>query len=319
MNIEFSKIKSPFHPEHDHMSDLAMRIQRKVGIEAQELFEKPELKEPVIPRNPVQLSVEFGNSYVAESPEDTYIESEAIEQTEQTEIAELEASPAFIESPVIDLLETPVEVKSPVIDLLETPVEVKSPAIDQLETPVEVKSPEEIEAEQIRSAEVERKRAEAAARYAALLDESRADFVPVANSNSETEKQGLPWASILGVVASLAAIATAWWVWSLIQAPMSVEQMAESSRQISVSQPVAPVAVASVADNSVSFDDLPAETQIIADVMEEGEVERATGKVTKLTHFTQMDEQSKVSMVELENKGLLIMELEDEIFEDQWL
>jgi hypothetical protein len=305
MNIEFSKIKSPFHPEHDHMSDLAMRIQRKVGIEAQELFEKPELKEPVIPRNPVQLSVEFGNSYVAESPEDTYIESEAIEQTEQTEIAELEASPVFIESPVINHLETPVE--------------VKSPAIDHLETPVEVKSPEEIEAEQIRSAEVERKRAEAAARYAALLDESRADFVPVANSNSETEKQGLPWASILGVVASLAAIATAWWVWSLIQAPMSVEQMAESSRQISVSQPVAPVAVASVADNSVSFDDLPAETQIIADVMEEGEVERASGKVTTLTHFTQMDEQSKVSMVELENKGLLIMELEDEIFEDQWL
>ena len=97
MNIEFSKIKSPFHPEHEHMSDLAMRIQRKVGIEAQELFEKPELKEPVLPRNPVQLSVEFGNSYVAESPEDTYIESEAIEQTAETEIVEQEAASSELE------------------------------------------------------------------------------------------------------------------------------------------------------------------------------------------------------------------------------
>ena len=79
------------------MSDLAMRIQRKVGIEAQELFEKPELKEPVLPINPVQLSVEFGNSYVAESPEDTYIESEAIEQTAETEIVEQEAASSELE------------------------------------------------------------------------------------------------------------------------------------------------------------------------------------------------------------------------------
>ena len=196
---------------------------------------------------------------------------------------------------------------------------IESPNNLPLQIPEEVKSPEEIESEKIRSAEVERKRAEAAARYAALLDESRADYVPVAASNTEPEKEGLPWASILGVVASLAAIATAWWVWSLIQAPMSVEQMAESSRQIPVTQVVEPVPVAAATDNSVSFDNLPAEAQIIADVMEEGEVGVGSMQTPKLSHFTQMDEQSKVSMVELENKGLLIMELEDEIFENQWL
>ena len=85
MNIEFSKIKTPFHPDHQQMSDLAARIQKKVGIEAQELFEKPELKEPVIPRNPVQLSVEFGNSFVSESMDDTYIETDV-----QTEVQEVE-------------------------------------------------------------------------------------------------------------------------------------------------------------------------------------------------------------------------------------
>ena len=332
MNIEFSKIKSPFHPEHEHMSDLAMRIQRKVGIEAQELFEKPELKEPVLPRNPVQLSVEFGNSYVAESPKDTYIESEAVEQTMEVEIVEqVAASHELDESKA--LVEATVDRDVPSLsDVLEqeyqtTHKEEESAALNKnpkqnegvIQSPEDIKTPEEIEAEKIRSAEVERKRAEAAARYAALLDESRADYVPVAASNTEPEKQGLPWASILGVAASLAAIATAWWVWSLIQAPMSVEQMAESSRQIPVTQVVEPVPVAAATDNSVSFDNLPAEAQIIADVMEEGEVGVGSKQTPKLSHFTQMDEQSKVSMVELENKGLLIMELEDEIFEDQWL
>ena len=332
MNIEFSKIKSPFHPEHEHMSDLAMRIQRKVGIEAQELFEKPELKEPVLPRNPVQLSVEFGNSYVAESPKDTYIESEAVEQTMEVEIVEqVAASHELDESKA--LVEATVDRDVPSLsDVLEqeyqtTHKEEESAALNKnpkqnegvIQSPEDIKTPEEIEAEKIRSAEVERKRAEAAARYAALLDESRADYVPVAASNTEPEKEGLPWASILGVVASLAAIATAWWVWSLIQAPMSVEQMAESSRQIPVTQVVEPVPVAAATDNSVSFDNLPAEAQIIADVMEEGEVGVGSMQTPKLSHFTQMDEQSKVSMVELENKGLLIMELEDEIFEDQWL
>lgn len=337
MNIEFSKIKSPFHPEHEHMSDLAMRIQRKVGIEAQELFEKPELKEPVIPRNPVQLSVEFGNSYVAESPEDTYIESEAIEQTAEIEIVEQEApsneieeSKALEEATIDPSLADALESELQSIQEKEEParfnqnskqneVLIESPYNLPLETPEEVKTPEEIEAEKIRSAEVERKRAEAAARYAALLDETRADYVPVAASNTAPEKEGLPWASILGVVASLAAIATAWWVWSLIQAPMSVEQMAESNRQIPVSQVAAPVLVAAATDNSVSFENLPSEAQIIADVVEEGEVEVGLTQAPKLLHFTQMDEQSKVSMVELENNGLLIMELEDEIFEDQWL
>ena len=340
MNIEFSKIKSPFHPEHEHMSDLAMRIQRKVGIEAQELFEKPELKEPVLPRNPVQLSVEFGNSYVAESPEDTYIESEAIEQTAETEIVEQDAPSNELEESKA-ILETFVETDVPSFsDALESELQPKhekeesatininskqkkvlidAPNISPLEAPEEVKTPEEIEAEKIRSAEVERKRAEAAGRYAALLDESRADYVPVAASNTEPEKEGLPLASILGVVASLAAIATAWWVWSLIQAPMSVEQMAESSRQIPVAKVLEPVSVAAATDNSVSFDNLPAEAQIIADVMEEREIEVGLTQVPKLSHFTQMDEQSKVSMVALENNGLLIMELEDEIFEDQWL
>jgi hypothetical protein len=38
-----------------------------------------------------------------------------------------------------------------------------------------------------------------------------------------------------------------------------------------------------------------------------------------MTHFSKMNDQSKISMVELENNGLLIMDLEDQFFEETQL
>ena len=315
MNIEFSKIKTPFHPDHQQMSDLAARIQKKVGIEAQELFEKPELKEPVIPRNPVQLSVEFGNSFVSESMDDTYIETDVqteVQEVEDTNIHEsLESSVPTKEEPKNELVE------SQFIEKLS--IEEKSP-LKQTDETIDEPTAEELEAEKIRSAEVERKRAEAAARYAALLDESRSDYIPISNQVPEKETKGLPWASILGVVASFAAIATAWWVWSLIQAPMSIEQVAEKSRISAASvTPVVAVSNSSVnnkEESLVELDELPTGSQLVADMIFNDN--NPTSSVS-LPHFTNMDEQSKVSMVELENNGLVLMELEDEIFSNEWL
>ena len=315
MNIEFSKIKTPFHPDHQQMSDLAARIQKKVGIEAQELFEKPELKEPVIPRNPVQLSVEFGNSFVSESMDDTYIETDVqteVQEVEDTNIHEsLQSSVTNKEEPKNELVE------SQFIEKLS--IEEKSP-LKQTDETIDEPTAEELEAEKIRSAEVERKRAEAAARYAALLDESRADYIPISNQVPEKETKGLPWASILGVVASFAAIATAWWVWSLIQAPMSIEQVAEKSRISAASvTPVVAVSNSSVnnkEESLVELDELPTGSQLVADMIFNDN--NSTSSVS-LPHFTNMDEQSKVSMVQLENNGLVLMELEDEIFSDEWL
>ena len=311
MNIEFSKIKTPFHPDHQQMSDLAARIQRKVGIEAQELFEKPELKEPVIPRNPVQLSVEFGNSFVSESMEDTYIETDVQpeeKEVENTDIREpLESTVPSIEEPRNELIET---------EFIENVrVEEKSP-LKQTDETIDEPTAEELEAEKVRSAEVERKRAEAAARYAALLDESRADYIPVSNQVPEKETKGLPWASILGVVASFAAIASAWWVWSLIQAPMSIEQVAEKSRMSST--PAVAVANSPVIkkEKTIELGELSLGSQIVADmILNENKL---TASIA-FPHFTEMDEQSKVSMVELENNGLILMELEDEIYSDDGL
>ena len=311
MNIEFSKIRTPFHPDHQQMSDLAARIQRKVGIEAQELFEKPELKEPVIPRNPVQLSVEFGNSFVSESMEDTYIETDVqpeVKEVENTDIREpLESTVPSIEEPRNELIET---------EFIENVrVEEKSP-LKQTDETIDEPTAEELEAEKVRSAEVERKRAEAAARYAALLDESRADYIPVSNQVPEKETKGLPWASILGVVASFAAIASAWWVWSLIQAPMSIEQVAEKSRMSST--PAVAVANSPVIkkEKTIELGELSLGSQIVADmILNENKL---TASIA-FPHFTEMDEQSKVSMVELENNGLILMELEDEIYSDDGL
>ena len=311
MNIEFSKIKTPFHPDHQQMSDLAARIQRKVGIEAQELFEKPELKEPVIPRNPVQLSVEFGNSFVSESMEDTYIETDVQpeeKEVENTDIREpLESTVPSIEEPRNELIET---------EFIENVrVEEKSP-LKQTDETIDEPTAEELEAEKVRSAEVERKRAEAAARYAALLDESRADYIPVSNQVPEKETKGLPWASILGVVASFAAIASAWWVWSLIQAPMSIEQVAEKSRMSSA--PAVAVANSPIIkkEKTIELGELSLGSQIVADmILNENKL---TASIA-FPHFTEMDEQSKVSMVELENNGLILMELEDEIYSDDGL
>ena len=319
MNIEFSKIKSPFNPKHDHMSDLAMRIQRKVGIDPQELFEKPELKEPVLPRNPIQLSVEFGNSYVAQAPENTYIETAEVEVEEEVSQSEI------AETSEIDNIETDSNVTvGEVADTQTDEVSAESqdiPALNKaaITSTVLEPSPEEIEAEKLRSAEVERKRAEAAARYAALLDESRSDYVPINKSVQEDKPKGLPWTSILGVAASIGAIATAWWVWNLIQAPASVEQIAEISRQTTVVSTIETPAPANTVEATVAFEELSEESQLVADlVLEEDEINGLTPN-KDFPHFTQMDEQSKVSMVEMENNGLLIMELEDDIFDDQWL
>jgi hypothetical protein len=306
MNIEFSKIKSPFQSDRNHMSELALRIQRKVGLDAQEVFEYPELKEPLIPRNPVQLSVEFGNSYVSESPEKTFIESPEIKNVEPV-VAE--PTNQSWDVPSIEFKTIPQEIE------IHTEPETTQSIPAPMEEEEVVLSAEEIALEKSRSAEVERKRAEAAARYAALVDESRSDYIaPTTQKDSKSESQ-LPWAAILGLVASIAAIATAWWVWSVIQAPITIEQVAENSRR-NVSDAL-PIAVSVVPEETgLLTESLPFDSQLIVEMMDEGE---AVSPVTPMTHFSKMNDQSKISMVELENNGLLIMDLEDQFFEETQL
>lgn len=335
MNIEFSKIKSPFQPSQEHLSDLAMRIQRKVGIEALELFEKTELKEPLIPRNPIQLSVEFGNSYVSEKPEHTYIESGDSQGSllSDTPSPRLKVQPAldtevpytqtvFNNEPILGVQAQEISIHTEPIANEEVPVsrasesEIIGKSVEeptrsnsQNSDPI-VQEPNEDEraANRFRDMEIERKRAEAAARYAALLDESRADYVAVSAPVPEIKKESLPWATILGLAASVSAIATAWWVWSMIQTPMSIEQIAENSRG-SAKNPAS--IQAELQTNPIALETLPIEYQVVNDLISE-DAPKEQGVV--LPHFKTMDEQSKVSMVVLENNGLLVMDLEDDLF-----
>lgn len=306
MNIEFSKIKTPFQADRNHMSELAMRIQRKIGLEAHELFEHPELKEPLIPRNPVQLSVEFGNSYVSESAENTFIESPQIQNVEPV-LADLTSQSWDI--PSVEFKTTLQEAEIHADSVMAKTLPAPSPEEEK------VLSAEEIAAEKSRAIEVERKRSAAAARYAALVDESRSDYIPPTTQKDTQSESQLPWAAILGLVASVAAIATAWWVWSVIQPPMTIEQVAENSRR---NTPIVMPVTANVSpeETGISVESLPFDTQLIVEMLDE--VESGT-KTSLMPHFSQMNDQSKISMVELENNGLVVMELEDQIFEDTQL
>lgn len=361
MNVELGNIKTAFKPDSKYMSDLAMRIQRKTGIEAQELFQEAELNEPVLPRHPVQLSVEFGNSYVAESPADTFIEApdDIMENVSDNiltdtseditvvtpEVSEPAAEKGLNEEkPIentsedygtetaINKTQEPSEISDEIIcektpsdivdsNFAETVVQDttsengSTEVVESAQTEVlAVNSTFEViteptEEEKQRAAEIERKRAEAAARYAALLDESRADYVPIAKP-AESDRKRLPWASILGIVASMAAIASAWWVWTLIQTPVSIEQVVENTR---VTAPAAPVAVVTPkANTDIEITELSELQQLVLDELWST---AETESVSSLPHFTQMNERSKLSMVVLENNGLLVMEMEDEVFE----
>jgi copper chaperone CopZ len=118
----------------------------------------------------------------------------------------------------------------------------------------------------------------------------------------------IPWSSLLGVVASLFAVAAAWFIWNQIQKPLTVEQRVARAVQ---SAPAAADVSASPEKKELDIEALPASHQVIYDMIQE-----VTSTNKNEMNFNQMPEQSRISSVELERNGLTVLDLEDQIFDE---
>jgi hypothetical protein len=135
-------------------------------------------------------------------------------------------------------------------------------------------------------------------------------FEDVTGENAEVRKATIwdmiPWSSVFGVVASLMAIASAWFIWNSIQKPIAIDEFIDKAIVITpVSQTAVPV-VNSTEENLSPSDYIASN---VLDLAENTERE-------KTFRFSDLSERSKVSAVELEKLGLISLNLEDNFFEE---
>jgi len=119
----------------------------------------------------------------------------------------------------------------------------------------------------------------------------------------------IPWSSVFGIVASLMAVASAWFIWNSIQKPIAIDEFIDSKIAPMVSEANAPAQVDNV-DKTLSL--APADfiaNEILAEVENPSTAENNF-------NFVNLSEQSKISAVVLESNGLTTLELEDGFFED---
>ena len=135
-------------------------------------------------------------------------------------------------------------------------------------------------------------------------------FEDETGENAEVRKATIwdmiPWSSVFGVVASLMAIASAWFIWNSIQKPMAIDEFIDKAIVVTpVSQNVAP-AVNSTEENLSPSD------YIATNILEQAE----NTENEETFRFSDLSERSKVSAVELEKLGLTSLNLEDNFFEE---
>ncbi len=297
MDIEAKKIKSPYKPSSDYFSDLAIKIQQKAGIEPIDLGLKQEnvAFKPAV-KEPIQLTVEFG------FPLTTQRSSEPDISMPEAPLPAISNLPTEIETPVekVEIIES--KSIDPVPGTLDpvTELEFSDEDLDRLHA--------EMTGESFVPAQV------AYEKDSNPVIMQKAQAVKVENSTAEISDERIPlwamipWSSLLGVVASLFAVAAAWFIWNQIQKPLTVEQRVAKAVQ---SAPVAAAVSASPEKKELDIEALPASHQVIYDMIQEG-----TSTNKNEMNFNQMPEQSRISSVELERNGLTVLDLEDQIFDE---
>ncbi len=116
----------------------------------------------------------------------------------------------------------------------------------------------------------------------------------------------IPWSSVFGVVASLMAIAAAWFIWNSIQKPMAIDEFIDKAViSAPVSQPVS--------ETNTVTENLSPEEYIATSIIEDATAENMEESTF---NFTELSERSRVSAVELEKLGLTSLNLEDPFFEE---
>ncbi len=311
MDIEAKKIKSPYKPSSDYFSDLAIKIQQKAGIEPIDLGLKQEnvAFKPAV-KEPIQLTVEFG------FPLTTQRSSEPDISMPEAPLPAISNLPTEIETPV-EKLEI-IESKSidPVPGTLDQVPGTLDPVPGTLDPVTELEFSDEdldrLHAEMTGESFVPAQVAYEKDSNPVIMQKAQA--VKVENSTAEISDERIPlwamipWSSLLGVVASLFAVAAAWFIWNQIQKPLTVEQRVAKAVQ---SAPVAAAVSASPEKKELDIEALPASHQVIYDMIQEG-----TSTNKNEMNFNQMPEQSRISSVELERNGLTVLDLEDQIFDE---
>ncbi len=308
MDIEAKKIKSPYKPSSDYFSDLAMKIQQKAGIEPIDLGLKQEnVSFKPIAKEPIQLTVEFGFPLTTQRSSEPDI---SMPEAPLPAITNLPTELAPAQEPIAPAQEPKTKDQRPTSKDQEpktkdqgptTELEFSDEDLDRLhaemtgESFVPVQAPVERESAPVK------------------MEQPKVSKVEKSTSENSEERVPLwamiPWSSLLGVVASLFAVAAAWFVWNQIQKPLTVEQRVARAVQ---STPVAAAAVkTSPEKKELNIEALPASHQVIYDMIQEG-----TSADKHVMNFNQMPEQSRISSVELERNGLTVLDLEDQIFDE---
>ncbi len=332
MDIEAKKIKSPYKPSSDYFSDLAIKIQQKAGIEPIDLGLKQEnvAFKPAV-KEPIQLTVEFG------FPLTTQRSSEPDISMPEAPLPAISNLPTEIETPVekleiiesksIDPVPGTLDQVPGTLDHVPGTLDQVPGTLDQVPgtldpVPGTLDPVTELE---FSDEDLDRLHAEMTgesfvpAQVAYEKDSNpvimqKAQAVKVENSTAEISDERIPlwamipWSSLLGVVASLFAVAAAWFIWNQIQKPLTVEQRVAKAVQ---SAPVAAAVSASPEKKELDIEALPASHQVIYDMIQEG-----TSTNKNEMNFNQMPEQSRISSVELERNGLTVLDLEDQIFDE---
>jgi hypothetical protein len=313
MDIEAKKIKSPYKPSSDYFSDLAIKIQQKAGIEPIDLGLKQEKVafKPAV-KEPIQLTVEFGfplTTQRSSEPDISMPEAPlpAISNL-PTEIETPEEKVEVIESKSIDPVPGTLDQVPGTLD----PVPGTLDPVPELELEFSDEDLDKLHAEMTGESFVPTQ--VAFEKDSNPVKTQKTPAVKVEKSTAEISDERIPlwamipWSSLLGVVASLFAVAAAWFIWNQIQKPLTVEQRVARAVQ---SAPAAAAVSASPEKKELDIEALPASHQVIYDMIQEG-----TSTNKNEMNFNQMPEQSRISSVELERNGLTVLDLEDQIFDE---
>ena len=318
--LNSKKLDSPYQAEKDKMNDLAFRIQSAAGLNPQEIFPRKQI--PVIENrvSPVQLSVEFGvsnrsleapvrkekNTDQVNEPVSLKTESTNYQTTVQDNVVEDKLNYEVKQLETIQKDATEVESSEITSTDLTGELDIPSPVIPEVKeetTKIEI-TPVVVESEVAEDEEPKVK---------SKVDTQHERSAKEENKKEEQTSFQFPWASILGLVATAVAVFGAYWVWNNIQKPASVEDVVQNvSNQTRLAEEktnIKPV-VNTPQPEQLEFYELTEEHEVLNAVLSNN----TENKIGYLD-FVASEEPSKISMVELEKKGFIVLELEDHLFD----
>ena len=318
--LNSKKLDSPYQAEKDKMNDLAFRIQSAAGLNPQEIFPRKQI--PVIENrvSPVQLSVEFGvsnrsleapvrkekNTDQVNEPVSLKTESTDYQTTVQDNVVEDKLNYEVKQLKTTQKDATEVESSEITSTDLTGELDIPSPVIPEVKdetTKTEI-TPVVVESEVAEDEEP---------KVNSKVDTQHERPAKEENKIEQQTSFQFPWASILGLVATAVAVFGAYWVWNNIQKPASVEDVVQNvSNQTRLAEEKANIkpVVNTLQPEQLEFYELTEEHEVLNAVLSNN----TENKIGYLD-FVASEEPSKISMVELEKKGFIVLELEDHLFD----